>query len=61
LCLRFPPPISLDPPPIQSCIDKIKAAQDVDDDAVIALLELSLCDVRKVSDAEMESVWQVSL
>jgi hypothetical protein len=61
LCLQFPPPISFDPQPIQSCIDKLKVAQGGEQDAIIALMELSLCDIRKLSATEMEKIWEASI
>jgi hypothetical protein len=61
LCLQFPAPVSLDPVPVQACIAKLKAAQGGDQDAVIALMELFLCDVRKLSDEDMNTVWEVGL
>jgi hypothetical protein len=59
LILEFPPKISLDPVPVQSCIAKMKTAQGGDQDAVIALMELFLCDIRKLSTDDMNKVWEV--
>ena len=39
----------------------MKTAQGGDQDAVIALMELFLCDIRKLSTDEMNNVWEVGL
>jgi hypothetical protein len=37
----------------------MKAAQGGDQDALIALMELFLCDIRKLSTEDMTQVWEV--
>ena len=39
----------------------MKTAQGGDQDAVIALMELFLCDIRKLSTDDMNNVWEVGL